>query len=144
MSFDIKLEKNCTHCGNTTFSFDYNITHNTNEIVERCFDPSLVGKAEIAPDLAARKDLRRADGSPYDGYNRRAWGRLHGHTAGETRGMLIRALMIVESDARWANEFDTLLPDNGWGTRDSVTEAIRVACEAAKTAPDDAVWRANG
>lgn len=84
MSFDIYLEKTCKECKHEAQYFSYNITHNTNEIVERCFGPELVGKDEIAPDLLAREDLRRPDGHPYDGYNRRAWGRLEGHTAPRT------------------------------------------------------------
>lgn len=138
MSFDIYLEKTCTHCKVKQQFFSYNITHNTNGIVEACFGPELVG---LDGEWHYDEATRGPPAGPDHGYNSRSWGRLEGHTALETRHVLERALGLVKA---WSPEFEKQLPDNGWGTRHSVTEAIEKAYLAARDAPDDAVWRANG
>lgn len=142
MSFDIYLEKKCTHCGAERQFHWYNITHNTNGIVEACLGDSLGGtRGEYRLDEATQQWVEGPPGGPERGYNSRAWGRLHGHTALETRPVLEAALAKVKA---WSPEFQAQLPDNGWGSQHSVTEAIEKAYLAARDAPDDAVWRANG
>jgi hypothetical protein len=126
MSFDVYLRIDpCAACGRGEATvFDFNLTHNVNEIVERCL---VAGGAGLA---------KRAAGEEPSYYDSRSWGRLEGWKAGEVADVISRAVAVSRDPAR-AAEFRGLQPPNGWGSLDGVQrcfDELLVACRDHPTA----------
>jgi hypothetical protein len=121
MSFDIYLKAEaCEHCGHGGgYVYSANITHNVNEIVERCL-------------VAAGAPVSKVEGSAYA---ERSWGRLTGWKAREALPFVDLALVVAFDPSR-AQEFMALEPSNGWGSLDSVRTVMREFCEAMTKWPN--------
>jgi hypothetical protein len=106
--------------------FDLNITHSTNETVERC--------------MVAAKMPRAVDDA--GSYSERAWGRLAGHVAGSLQEIIGRAYMESLRGSR-EDEFLALQPANGWGSLTSVRDSFHAVLRAAMEYPT-AVFHVHG
>ena len=121
MSFDISIEvPACSKCerGIETV-WDINVTHNTNEIVERCM------LAALDPPIGLRVGAC---------YRERAWGRLAGWQCREVLPFLERTLAAMNAQERQA-ELREHEPDNGWGSVQSARTALEKLIEACKETP---------
>lgn len=110
-----------------------NLTHNVNRIVDACLK-----KAGVTPQIEGRADVGH-----YEKEGGYSWACCAGRTAAELRPVFEVALAEAFSKER-EPDFLKLQPDNGWGTLESVREALKWAAEAAREAPDGAIWWANG
>lgn len=102
-----------------------NLTHNVNQMVTECLKVAGVPKK--------------------DGES--SWSMLNGKTAAELLPLLHLALQEATNPDR-RKEFDSMMPDNGWGKRESVIEAflwaISVTVEVLENYKGSGVWYANG
>lgn len=120
MSFDVSLVvPGCTYCGRGKSAvYAFNLTHNVNEIVDRCL---FVGGATSARGAANQRSC----------YADRSWGRLAGWTGAEAAVILNAALRVAYASDREA-EFRALEPGNEWGSLESVRRVMTEfhhACE---------------
>ncbi len=124
MSFDIYVRKNrCPHCGRSDDNLSHNVTHNLNEIVERCLRKSgctLVGLGD-------------------SGYKERSWGRFNGHPVKVVLPALVGAreqLWAMENRKEWLD----LEPSNGWGSWQGLCQVFQDLLIDLETAlPEDLV-----
>ena len=121
MSFDISMSvPPCEVCGrHDGYVFDYNVTHNTNEIVDRCL-------------IAAGSPISKVPND--DNYPTRSWGRLNGWNGRDAAPILLRA-MEEHADPRRYQEFLELEPPNNWGNMTTVGMAFRAFYDACITNP---------
>lgn len=124
MSFDIYVRKNqCSHCGRHDGTDGHNVTHNLNEIVERCL-------------VKSGCTLEGLCGS---GYKARSWGRFNGHPVKVVLPALVAAreqLLAIENRKEWLD----LEPENGWGTWQGLCQVFQDVLIDLETAqPDDTV-----
>lgn len=112
MSFDVYLQTTVVGShgephGETLYEF--NLTHNVNEIVETCLVEAAKAMG-IAPPVGTDED---------SGYNERSWGRLHGHKVQDVVELVATASLISINP-----EYEATLrasePANRWGTLDTV------------------------
>lgn len=127
MSFDVYLEvPRCDHCKREAESvWDFNLTHNVNEIVNACL---MAAGGPVAKD------------GKY--YRERSWGRLQGWTGADAAPILAKALAVSEEPERQAS-FRAMQPSNGWGRLEDVQRVLRQFVEACQEHPA-AVIRVSG
>jgi hypothetical protein len=117
MSFDIDIE---SADGETLYST--NLTHNVNEIVDRCLVDGGATRAVTS-------------GSCYD---TRSWGRLNGWRAGDVIQILKAALQEANNTDR-AAEFQALEPTHKWGSLDAVQRTLAAVLHACGNNPDGVI-----
>lgn len=124
MSFDVYLDKQpCSACHRAAETvYQFNLTHNVNEIVDRCFK-------------AAGSPVAKSNGNSYP---ERSWGRLDGWTAADALPIL-EAALVVANDREREVEFRLLEPANGWGSLVYVREVMAQFRDACREHPDTTI-----
>lgn len=135
MSFDVYLGKG-----------SFNITHNVNQIVDRCLvaagavcaKPSDGWKLPCSPQEAGAMRTALALSKRETSYGDYSWGRLEGWKGRELVSVVEAAIRVADDPTR-LYEFKELEPSNGWGTLDSVKECLRDLLAMCKDNSDDEV-----